>query len=71
MKKTIVNQQEFLEQLQRNKLAKNAMITGIPKLLLSIITVSMNPKVKAMNEFNLNLRDQHYSIRGVRKFTYP
>ena len=30
LKKVIVNQQSFLEQIQRNNLAKNVMITGIP-----------------------------------------
>ena len=30
LKKTLVSQQEYLEQVQRNYLAKNAMITGIP-----------------------------------------
>ena len=73
MKKTIVNQQEFLEQLQRNNLAKNAMITGIPDTPLIINNNSIDEpeeKVKAiLNELNPNLRNQDYSIRVFDSFT--
>ena len=73
MKKTIVNQQEFLEQLQRNNLAKNAMITGIPDTPLIINNNSIDEpeeKVKAiLNELNPNLRNQDYSIRVFDPFT--
>ena len=73
LKKTMVNQQEFLEQLQRNNLAKNAMITGIPN---NPLILDNNPvddpkeKVKAiLNELNTDLSDQDYSIRVFDPFT--
>ncbi len=73
LKKTMVNQQEFLEQLQRNNLAKNAMITGIPNdpLILDDNPVD-DPEEKAkaiLKELNPNLRDQDYSIRVFDPFT--
>ena len=73
MKKTMVNQQEFLEQMQRNNLAKNAMITGIPNTPL--VKDGMNvddptEKVKAiLNELNPTLNDAHFSIRMFDPFT--
>ena len=73
MKKTIVNQQEFLEQLQRNNLAKNAMVTGIPNDPLIVGNNSVDdPKEKViaiLNELNPNLNEHEYSIYMFDPFT--
>ena len=73
LKKTIVNQQEYLEQLQRNNLAKNAMITGIPNVPLIRDDNSVDEpedKVKAiLNELNPDLTNQDYTIRMFDPFT--
>ena len=73
LKKVIVNQQEYMEQLQRNNLAKNAMITGIPNGPLVLNGNPVNDpeeKVKAIvNELNPDLNDQDYSVRMFDPFT--
>ena len=73
LKKTLVNQQEYIEQLQRRDLAKNAMITGIPNEPLDRNGDQLDDpeeKVKAiLNELNPDLTTQDYSIRLFDPFT--
>ena len=62
-----------MEQLQRNNLAKNAMITGIPDDLLICNDNSVDDpegKVKAiLKALNPALRSEDYSIRLFDPFT--
>lgn len=73
MKTTIVNQQEFLEQLQRKDLAKNVMVTGIPDGPLLLDNDSIDDpmeKVKVvLREVNNNLNEDDYSIFMFDPFT--
>ena len=73
LKKTLVNQQEYLEQVQRNLLAKNAMITGIPNDPLVCEDNQIDdPKEKVeyvLSTLNPDLTNQDYTIRMFDPFT--
>ena len=73
LKKVIVNQQKYMEQLQRSQLANNMMISGIPDTPLVLEDAEKNTteeKVEAiLHELNHDLSADDYTVKIFDPYT--